>query len=168
MQVANYSLVRPPIGAAQFRRWSASYAEAPQSPSPKETPNRCLSVHSSTLGINLTMNTRSSPKLRVTCMHRRYFGSRKCMGKKLSMPLFILEKAISTQRRKVRKERQTLNAKMKITNLVRIVSRYFPLRSFACFASLRLIAVFRFIRLFGFLGVQLWASKYLNPYPESC
>ena len=35
----------------------------------------------------------------------------------------LLEEAISTQRRKVRKESQSLNAKMKITNPVKIVSR---------------------------------------------
>ena len=52
-------------------------------------------------------------------------------------------KAVSTQRRKVSKESQSLNTIMKITNLVSIVFRYFPLRSSAFLASLRLIAVFR-------------------------
>jgi hypothetical protein len=53
-----------------------------------------------------------------------------------------LEKTISTQRRKVSKESQGLSPRMKITNPVTVVSQYFPLRSSASFASLRLIAVF--------------------------
>ena len=57
---------------------------------------------------------------------------------------FRQEKAISTQRRRVRKESQSPNAKIKLTNPMNIVSRCFPLRSSACFASLRLIAVFGF------------------------
>src|ERR1035437_8779647 len=51
-------------------------------------------------------------------------------------------KSYSTQRRKVRKDSQSLNARMKITNPMGVVSRYFPLRSSARFASLRLIDVF--------------------------
>ena len=61
--------------------------------------------------------------------------------------LLILEEANSTQRRKVRKESQGHNASMKITNPGNMVSRYIPLRFSACFASLRLIAVFGFMIL---------------------
>jgi hypothetical protein len=54
-----------------------------------------------------------------------------------------LKKTASTQRREVRKESLRLNEKTKFTNPVNIVSEYFPLRSFAYFASLRSIAVSR-------------------------
>jgi SAM-dependent methyltransferase len=70
-----------------------------------------------------------------------------------------LEKAVSTRRRKVRKENQLHNARKVVTQLVSMDFRVFPLRSSAFFASLRSTAAFRMTVIYRiFLSLCLTAA----------